>query len=249
MQAKSFAVGVRVEHPQSLINKSQYGVEHPENLTAASYKLTAKLPNGRGVYTFCMCPGGYVVNASSEVGKLAINGMSNHSRNTKNANSAIVVTVTTSDFKDKLFGGVEFQEELEKKAVEVGDGNIPIQTLKGFRENKVDERLGSVEPIFRGSYKLTNLNDILPDFISQSLKEAFDNFNKKIDGFADDDCILAAIETRTSSPVRIVRGDNFQSEIKGLYPAGEGAGYAGGIMSAAMDGMKVAERILFEYSF
>ena len=248
MEAKPFAVGVRVQHPQEKINISQYG-KYSKMLPPAHYKLTYHASNGRGVYSFCMCPGGYVVNASSEVGKLAINGMSNHSRNTKNANSAIVVTVTTSDFKDKLFGGLEFQEELEKKAFEVGDGNIPIQTLKGFRENKVDERLGSVEPIFRGSYKLTNLNDILPDFISQSLKEAFDNFNKKIDGFADDDCILAAIETRTSSPVRIVRGDNFQSEIKGLYPAGEGAGYAGGIMSAAMDGMKVAERILFEYSF
>ena len=248
MEAKPFAVGVRVQHPQEKINISQYG-KYSKMLPPAPYKLTYHASNGRGVYSFCMCPGGYVVNASSEEGKLAINGMSNHSRNTKNANSAIVVTVTTSDFKDKLFGGLEFQEELEKKAFEVGGGNIPIQTLKGFRENKVDERLGSVEPIFMGSYKLTNLNDILPDFISQSLKEAFDNFNKKIDGFADDDCILAAIETRTSSPVRIVRGDNFQSEIKGLYPAGEGAGYAGGIMSAAMDGMKVAERILFEYSF
>lgn len=242
MEAKPFAVGVRVQHPQDKINLAQYG-KYKNLLPPASYKLTYHAASGRGVYSFCMCPGGYVVNASSEEGRLAINGMSNHARDTKNANSAIVVTVTPSDFDNKIFGGLEFQEKLEEKAYKIGNGNIPVQTLKGFKENKVDENLGEVMPIFKGSYKLVNLNEILPDFISGSLKEAFENFDKKIKGFADDDTILAGVETRTSSPVRIVRGDDFQSEIKGLYPAGEGAGYAGGIMSAAMDGIKVAESI------
>ena len=242
MEPKPFAVGVRVQHPQEKINYSQYG-KFKDMLPPATYKLTYHSSNGRGVYSFCMCPGGYVVNASSEDRRLAINGMSNHSRDSKNANSAIVVTVIPNDFNGNLFGGLEFQEKLEEKTYEIGKGKIPIQTLKDFMENKKTEKIGSVELEMKGDYSLANLNEILPDYISKSLKEAFINFDKKIKGFANGDTILAAIETRTSSPVRILRDELGQSNIKGIYPAGEGAGYAGGIMSAAMDGLKVAESI------
>lgn len=242
MEPKPFAVGVRVQHPQEKINYSQYG-NFKDILPPAAYKLTYHSSNGRGVYSFCMCPGGYVVNASSEDRRLAINGMSNHSRDSKNANSAIVVTVIPNDFNGNLFGGLEFQEKLEEKTYKIGEGKIPIQTLKDFMENKKTEKIGSVELEMKGDYSLANLNEILPDYIAESLKEAFINFDKKIKGFSDGDTILAAIETRTSSPVRILRDELGQSNIKGIYPAGEGAGYAGGIMSAAMDGLKVAESI------
>lgn len=242
MEPKPFAVGVRVQHLQKKINYSQYG-KFKDILPPAAYKLTYHSSNGRGVYSFCMCPGGYVVNASSEDRRLAINGMSNHSRDSKNANSAIVVTVIPNDFNGNLFGGLEFQEKLEEKTYEIGKGKIPIQTLKDFMENKKTEKIGSVELEMKGDYSLANLNEILPDYIAESLKEAFINFDKKIKGFSDGDTILAAIETRTSSPVRILRDELGQSNIKGIYPAGEGAGYAGGIMSAAMDGLKVAESI------
>ena len=248
MEPKPFAIGVRVQHPQDKINFAQYGKLKNE-LPPAPYKLTYHASNGRGVYSFCMCPGGYVVNASSEEKRLAINGMSNHSRDTKNANSAIVVTVTNSDFNGELFGGLEFQEELEKKAYELGKGKIPIQKLGDFYENKKTVQLGETEPIFKGSFEFANLNEILPDFVEIALKEAFVDFDKKINGFGDKDAILAAIETRTSSPIRIVRDDNGKSTVAGFYPAGEGAGYAGGIMSAAMDGIKVAENIAKEYIF
>lgn len=247
MEPKPFAVGVRVQHPQEKINYSQYG-NFRDMLPPATYKLTYHSSNGRGVYSFCMCPGGYVVNASSEDRRLAINGMSNHSRDSKNANSAIVVTVIPNDFNGNLFGGLEFQEKLEEKTYEIGKGKIPIQTLKDFMENKKTEKIGSVELEMKGDYSLANLNEILPDYIAESLKEAFINFDKKIKGFANGDTILAAIETRTSSPVRILRDELGQSNIKGIYPAGEGAGYAGGIMSAAMDGLKVAESIAKIYS-
>lgn len=243
MEPKPFAVGVRIQHSQDMINENQYG-NFKDKLPPASYKLTYHASNGRGVYSFCMCPGGYVVNSSSEEKCLAINGMSNYKRESKNANSAIVVTVSPKDFEDKLFGGLEFQKELEKRAYIVGNGKIPIQLLGDFMENQKSTEIKSIEPIFKGQYEFANLQEILPDFIIESLKEAFVNFDKKIKGFADGDTILAAIETRTSSPVRIVRDDKYsQSEIKGIYPAGEGAGYAGGIMSAAMDGLKIAENI------
>ena len=190
-----------------------------------------------------MCPGGFVVNASSEEKRLAINGMSNFDRDEKNANSAIVVTVSPEDFENKIFGGLEFQEKLEEKTYKLGNGKIPIQTLKDFFENKKSMEINGLKPVIKGNYELSNLQEILPEFMIDALKEAFKNFDKKIKGFADDDTILAAIETRTSSPVRIVRNLEGESNIKGIYPAGEGAGYAGGIMSAAMDGIKTAENI------
>lgn len=226
MEPKPFAVGVRVQHNQEMINLDQYG-EFKEKLSPASYKLTFHSSSGRGVYSFCMCPGGYVVNSSSEKGYLAINGMSNFKRDTKNANSAIVVTVKPEDFENKLFGGLEFQRKLEKQAFIVGKGKIPVQLLGDFMKNQKSSNFGSIEPVFKGQYELSNLQEILPDFITESLKEAFPDFDKKIKGFASKDTILAAVETRTSSPVRIIRNEFGESKIKGIYPAGEGAGYAG----------------------
>ena len=242
MESKPFAVGVRVQHSQEKINYAQYG-NAKNSLPPASYKLTYHASNGRGVYSFCMCPGGFVVNASSEEKRLAINGMSNFDRDEKNANSAIVVTVSPEDFENKIFGGLEFQEKLEEKTYKLGNGKIPIQTLKDFFENKKSMEINGLKPVIKGKYELSNLQEILPEFMIDALKEAFRNFDKKIKGFADDDTILAAIETRTSSPVRIVRNLEGESNIKGIYPSGEGAGYAGGIMSAAMDGIKTAENI------
>ena len=242
MNSKPFAIGIRIQHPQKLINENQYG-KKDENLPSASYKLTYKALNGRGVYSFCMCPGGFVVNSSSEKEMLAINGMSNHARDEENANSAIIVTITKEDFGSNPLDGIEYQRKLEKIAYIIGKGKIPAQLYKDFIENKESKNLGNIKPIFKGDYKLTNLNNIFPEYISSSLKEAITYFDKKIKGFADDNAILAAIESRTSSPVKIERDENLMSNVKGIYPCGEGAGYAGGIMSAAMDGIKVAEAI------
>ncbi|MBR1376354.1 MAG: FAD-dependent oxidoreductase [Bacilli bacterium] len=246
MEAKPFALGVRISHPQKMINKSQYGVDD-SILGPASYKLTHTCKNGRGVYTFCMCPGGYVINSSSEEGMLSINGMSNHSRDSENANSALIVTVGPEDFGNNPMDGIEYQRTLERKAYELGNGSIPIQLYRDFKDNKKSTNLGSVLPLFKGSYTLSNINDILPDYITESVKEGIEAFGNKINGFNRDDAILAAIESRTSSPVRIIRNENYESNIEGIYPCGEGAGYAGGITSAAIDGIKVAEAIMNKY--
>jgi uncharacterized FAD-dependent dehydrogenase len=248
MEAKPFAVGVRVQHPQKLINKSQYGIEFHELLEAASYKLTYNTQNKRGVYSFCMCPGGYVVNASSEEGMLAINGMSNHARESENANSAIIVSVTPKDFGDKPLDGIEFQRKLEKKAYEIGKKYIPVQLLKDYKENKETVKLGHINPIFKGKYNLANLNLIFPEYINDSIKEAMDYYGNKIKGFNDGDVILAGVESRTSSPVRMERNELCESNIKGIFPCGEGAGYAGGITSSMMDGLKVSEAIAQIYN-
>lgn len=247
MEAKPFAVGVRVEHSQDAINLSQYGIKYKNMLENASYKLTYKATTGRGVYSFCMCPGGYVVNASSVENHLAINGMSYHNRDSKNANSAIIVTVFPKDFGTNPLDGVKYQEQLEKKAYEIGKGMIPVQLLTDFKNNKISTHFGKVEPIFKGKYCFADLNTIFSDEINASLKESFTYFDKKIKGFDDDDTILAGVESRTSSPVRIIRNDEFESNIFNIYPCGEGAGYAGGITSAAIDGIKVAEAIGKKY--
>ena len=242
MSAKPFAVGIRIQHPQEMINKSQYK-EYSDKLPAASYKLTYTATNKRGVYSFCMCPGGYVVNASSEEGLLAINGMSNYERESKNANSAIVVTVGPQDFGNNPLDGIEYQRQLERITYEKGNGNIPIQLYKDFVQNTKSTKIGNTEPIFKGNYSFSNLNEILPEYICEALKEAISYFDNKIKGFGREDAILAGIESRTSSPVRIARNEDFASNILGIYPCGEGAGYAGGITSAAVDGIKVAEKI------
>ncbi|MCI9063318.1 MAG: NAD(P)-binding protein [Clostridia bacterium] len=242
MNAKSFAIGVRIQHKQSMINNSQYG-KNVLDLPPASYKLTYKTQKGRGVYTFCMCPGGFVVNSSSEQNRLAINGMSNFKRDEENANSAVIVTITPDDFGDEPLSGLRFQEKLEEITFQKGNGKIPVQLFKDFKENKNTEKFGEVNPVMKGGYKFANLNDIFPQYINESLIEAINNFDKRIEGFASDDSILAAVESRTSSPVRINRHEDGQSNIKGIFPCGEGAGYAGGITSSAMDGIKIAEYI------
>ena len=242
MEPKPFAVGLRVIHDQNMINESQYGKKYKDILPNASYKLTKQVGD-RGVYTFCMCPGGYVINASSEKNMLAINGMSNHDRNSGFANSAIIVTINEKDFGSNSLAGIEYQRNLEKKAYEICNGKIPIQLLKDFKDNKKSNTFGNLKPLFKSEYEFANLNRILPNYISDSIKEAFPDFGRKIKGFDKDDTVLCGIESRTSSPVRIVRNEFLESNIKGIYPCGEGAGYAGGITSAAIDGIRVAEEL------
>ena len=244
MIPKAFAVGIRIQHKQDDINKNQYGVNY-KYLNAADYKLTYKSKDGRGVYSFCMCPGGFVVNSSSEPNRICINGMSNHNRLEENANSAIIVTVSPSDFGNNIFDGMKFQEELEEKAYKEGKGLIPISLYKDYKLNQTSTSFDNINPMFKGGYKFANLNNIFPEYINNSLKEAIDYFNNKIKGFNNGDAILAAVESRTSSPIRILRDDEtLQSNVKGIYPCGEGAGYAGGITSASIDGVKVAEKII-----
>ena len=242
MRSKNFAVGVRIEHPQEMISRSQYGDEY-KLLEPASYKLTYQTSKGRGVYSFCMCPGGFVVNASSEEGCLVVNGMSNYKRDEVNANSAIIVTIGKDDFGNDPLSGVEFQRMLEKKAYELGRGLIPVQLYGDFLEGHVSKAIGEVVPNTKGRYNFADLNQLLPPYISEALKEAIPYFDKKIKGFARRDAVLLGIESRTSSPVVIVRDDEGVSNIEGLYPCGEGAGYAGGITTSAIDGVKVAEKI------
>ncbi|MCI9138938.1 FAD-dependent oxidoreductase [bacterium 1XD42-8] len=250
MEAKSFAVGVRVEHPQSMIDESQYGRGQDKYLPAASYKLAAKVGN-RGVYTFCMCPGGYVVNASSEEKRLAVNGMSYHNRRGKNANSAVIVAINPEDFPKgqgpKPLEGVLFQQKLEEKAYEEGGGVVPVQTFGDFLENRKSKGFGNFQTEMKGTYAFGNLRNIFPEGINEGIKEGMIAFGKKIKGFDNPNVILSGVESRTSSPVRMKRGEDGMSNIKGLYPCAEGAGYAGGIMSAAMDGMKIAEKIIERY--
>ena len=246
MMSKPFAVGFRIEHPQDMINKSQYG-ENYKYLPPASYKLTYQTSTGRGVYSFCMCPGGFVVNASSEKNRLVVNGMSNYKRDEKNSNSAIVVTINNKDFGEELFAGVEYQRKLEEKAYNIGKGFIPIQLYRDYIENKETTKLGEIIPNTKGSYTFSNLNDIFSKEINDSIKEAMSNFGKKIKGFDREDAVFLGVESRTSSPIIIKRNEKLESNILGIYPCGEGAGYAGGITTAAIDGIKVAEELIKKY--
>lgn len=281
MEAKAFAVGLRVEHLQSMINESQYGTADPGSLGAAPYKVTAKSRNGRGVYSFCMCPGGYVVNASSEEGRTAVNGMSYSGRDGINANSAVIVAVTPEDFgSDHPLAGVAFQRRLEEKAYELGQGKIPAQRYGEFREQVLKKSgrwrqearcstepgilystaaetsgdaaqpegtaTATVMPQCRGEYTWADLSSLLPEDCSEAFLDGMESFGRQIHGFDRPDTVLLGVESRTSSPVRIGRDETMQSEIRGLYPCGEGAGYAGGITSAAMDGLRVAEQIASE---
>lgn len=249
MESKSFAVGVRTEHRQNMIDEAMYGRKERGPLSAAAYKLTAQLENGRGVYTFCMCPGGYVVNASSEQGHLAVNGMSYHDRAGENANSAVIVTVTKDDYgSDHPLAGVEFQRQLEKKAWEEGKGSVPIQRFADFCTGTISVKIGTVCPNIKGKYVYGNVRNIFPSELSESIEQGIRAMGKKIKGFDNDDVILSGVESRTSSPVKIFRKEDFTSAISWIYPCGEGAGYAGGITSAAMDGMKVAESIIKTFS-
>ena len=247
MENKPFAVGLRIMHSQNLIDKNQYSLLD-SRLPVASYKLTYKSSNGKGVYSFCMCPGGYVVNASSEANRLCINGMSYAKRDSGVANSALIVTVNETDYGVNLFDGVKFQRGLEEKAYKLGKGLIPLETYGDYKNNKEPKNLGGLEPKIKGKYNLANLNELLPNNLNIALKEGIENFDKKIKGFADDNTLLCGIEARTSSPIRIIRNEEYEANIEGIYPSGEGAGYAGGITSAAMDGLKVSEAIMNKYS-
>lgn len=255
MEAKAFAVGLRVEHPQAMINESQYGCEDPGSLGAAPYKVTAKAKNGRGVYSFCMCPGGYVVNASSEDGRTAVNGMSYSGRNGENANSAIIVAVTPEDYgSDHPLAGIAFQRRLEERAYKLGQGKIPAQRYGDFRnrvtgqDNVWQEPERMIQPQCKGDFVWADVSKILPEECNRAFVEGMECFGRQIRGFDRPDAVLLGVESRTSSPVRIRRDETLQSEIRGLYPCGEGAGYAGGITSAAMDGLRVAEQIASEFA-
>ncbi len=246
MEPKNFSVGVRIEHKQEMINKSQYSENTKLKLPPAEYKL-AYHGKERSCYTFCMCPGGVVIASSSEENTIVTNGMSTFLRNGENANSAILVNVTPNDFKSNSpLAGIYFQKELEQKAFVLGGKNYyaPVQRVEDFLENRKSQYIGEIKPTYLPGVKLSNLNEILPSFVSQTLKEGILYFDKKIKGFANKDAILTGVETRSSSPVKILRDENLTSNIKGLYPCGEGAGYAGGIMSAAVDGIKCAIKIL-----
>ena len=253
MEAKAFAVGLRAEHPADLITEQQYGADAPEELGAANYKLTTHTSDGRGVYTFCMCPGGYVVNASSEEGMLAVNGMSYQARNGSHSNSAVVVTVQPEDFSSyteedtpAALSGIAFQRDLEQKAYQLAGGAVPVQRFEDFCRNRTGGA-GLYQPQIKGRYAFANVRSILPETLAASLEEGIHNFNRRLEGFASPECLLSGVESRTSSPVRILRDGGLESSLKGLYPCGEGAGYAGGITSAAADGMRVAEAIAQKY--
>lgn len=243
LEPKNFSVGVRIEHLQSEINKAQYGTITKLKLPPADYKLAYHSPSGRSCYTFCMCPGGVVMPSSSEPNTIVTNGMSYFARDGKNANSAVLVNVMPSDFStSNPLAGIDFQKDLEEKAFTLGSSNYfaPVQRFEDFDNNVKSEFIGSVKPSYKPGYTLSNLNDIMPDFVSDTLKEGIKYFDTKLRGFANPDSILTGMETRSSSPVKILRDENLVSNISGIYPCGEGAGYAGGIMSAAVDGIKCA---------
>jgi uncharacterized FAD-dependent dehydrogenase len=247
VEAKPFSIGFRAEHPQSLIDRARFGkfAGHPL-LGAADYKLVHHAKNGRAVYSFCMCPGGTVVAATSEPERVVTNGMSQYSRNERNANSGIVVGITPDDYPGHPLAGVDLQRELESRAYVLGGRNYdaPGQLVGDFIAGKPSTALGSVRPSYKPGVHLTDLAPSLPDYAIEAIREALPAFDQQIKGYAMHDAVLTGVETRTSSPIRIKRQDNFQSmNTKGLFPAGEGAGYAGGILSAAVDGIKVAEAV------
>ena len=251
---KPFAIGARIEHPQELINRSQYKefYNHPR-LGAADYRLIEHTSNGRTAYTFCMCPGGTVIASASEEGEVVTNGMSEHARDKENANSAFLVNVKPSDFgSDHPLAGVEFQRKYERLAFELGGGNYnaPVQLVGDFLQDKVTTELGKVKPSYKPGYKFADLRECLPDFVCETMKEALPKLDNKLKGFAMHDAVLTGVETRSSAPIRIVRDEETLESVslEKLYPCGEGAGYAGGIVTAAVDGIKCAEKIIENYS-
>lgn len=251
MEPKPFAMGLRIEHKRADIDVMKYGDDpaYAKLLPAADYKMTHQASNGRAVYSFCMCPGGYVVNASSEHGETCVNGMSYSGRNGENSNSAIVVNVTPEDYgSDHPLAGMKFQRRWEKAAYEAGQGAVPVQLFGDYRRDIPTEKLDGVKPQIKGKYRLTSLKCCLPEYIKDAIIEGVVSFDKRMPGYSSDDAVLSGIEARTSSPVRMIRGDELRCEGTCIYPCGEGAGYAGGITSAAVDGMKVAEAIASRFS-
>jgi uncharacterized FAD-dependent dehydrogenase len=250
IEPKPFSIGFRIEHPQSLIDRARWG-RHAGNplLGAADYKLVHHAANGRSVYSFCMCPGGTVVAATSEPGRVVTNGMSQYSRNERNANSGIVVGITPADYPGHALAGIDFQRQWEERAFDAGGANYsaPAQRVGDFLARRASIAPGEVVPSYRPGVRWTDLAACVPDYAAEAIREALPVFEKQIRGYAMDDAVLTAVETRTSSPIRITRGKDYQSvNIRGLYPAGEGAGYAGGILSAAIDGIEVAEAVALE---
>ncbi len=247
MEAKPFSVGFRVEHPQSLIDRARFGPNAGNPLLgAADYKLVHHAKNGRAVYSFCMCPGGTVVAATSEPNRVVTNGMSQYSRNERNANAGIVVGITPEDYPGGPLAGIDFQRQWESRAFELGGGTYeaPGQLVGDFIAGRPSTALGAVEPSYKPGVKLGDLSTSLPAYVIAAIREALPAFERQIKGFSMPDAVLTGVETRTSSPVRITRGEDLQSvNVKGLYPAGEGAGYAGGILSAGVDGIRVAEAV------
>ena len=245
IEAKPFSIGFRIEHPQSLIDRARFG-KSIKALGAADYKLVHHASNGRSVYSFCMCPGGTVVAATSEEGRVATNGMSQYSRNERNANAGIVVGVTPSDYPEHVLAGIDLQRKWEARAFAAGGGTYaaPAQLVGDFIAGRASTTLGSVIPSYRPGVTPTDLSSCLPDYAIQAIREALPAFGRQIPGFDMADAVLTGVETRTSSPIRIRRNENFESvNTIGLYPAGEGAGFAGGILSAGVDGIKVAEAV------
>jgi uncharacterized FAD-dependent dehydrogenase len=247
IEAKPFSIGFRIEHPQSLIDRARYGTHagHPL-LGAADYKLVHHCTNGRSVYSFCMCPGGTVVAAASEPGRVVTNGMSQYSRNERNANAGIVVGITPADYPGDVLAGIAFQRHWEEKAFAAGGNNYnaPAQRVGDFLAGRPSTALGAVAPSYTPGVTMTDLSTCIPDYAVAAIREALPAFDQQIRGFAMDDAVLTGVETRTSSPIRIKRNEQYQSlNTRGLYPAGEGAGYAGGILSAAIDGIEVAEAV------
>lgn len=250
---KPFAIGARIEHPQILINKSQYKefYDHPR-LGAADYSLVAHTSNGRTAYSFCMCPGGSVIASASEEGQVVTNGMSEHARDKENANSAFLVNVTPEDFgSEHPLAGMYFQEKYERLAFELGGRNYkaPLQLVGDFMNDRISTKIGTVNPSYKPGYTFVDLRECLPEFVCETMKEGLVLLDKKLHGFAMDDAILTGVETRSSAPIRIVRDEKtLQSvNVNNLYPSGEGAGYAGGIVTAAVDGIKCAEKIIERY--
>jgi len=245
MTQKPFAIGVRIEHLQEKISRAQYG-KSADLLPPADYKLSCHLPDGRGVYSFCVCPGGQIVAAASEPGGVVTNGMSYRARDGGNINGGFLVGVNPGDFgTSHPLGGVEFQREWERRAFKYGGENYfaPAQTVGDFLQCRPSRRAGEVEPSYRPGVRFGELDACLPAFVTQSLRQALPILDRQLRGFSDPSALMTGVETRSSSPVRILRDESFQSSVKGLYPCGEGAGYAGGITSAAVDGIKVAEAV------
>lgn len=251
---KPFAIGARIEHPQELINKSQYKDFHNHpRLGAADYRLIEHTSNGRTAYTFCMCPGGSVIASASNEGQVVTNGMSEHARDKDNANSAFLVNVLPGDFgSDHPLAGMYFQEKYERLAYELGgqNYNAPVQLVGDFLNDRISTKIGSVKPSYEPGYTFVDLRECLPQFVTETMKEALSGFDRKIKGFAMDDAVLTGVETRSSAPIRIVRDEETleSTNTRNLYPCGEGAGYAGGIVTAAVDGIKCAEKIISKYS-
>jgi uncharacterized protein len=247
VEAKPFSIGFRIEHPQSLIDRARYGnYAGHKILGAADYKLVHHCKNGRSVYSFCMCPGGTVVAATSEAGRVVTNGMSQYSRNERNANAGIVVGITPTDYPQHVLAGIDFQRHWESQAYVAGGSNYnaPAQRVWDFLTGRASTALGEVTPSYKPGVTMTDLASCVPDYAIEAIREALPAFDKQIKGFAMADAVLTGVETRTSSPIRIKRNAQYESmNTRGLYPAGEGAGYAGGILSAAVDGIEVAEAV------